>query len=157
MKKIIVTSAVILGIIVFVSTGYCFKNEPDGFMGLKWGSKLEELKKQYKTVNRINKSANITWHVPGDGYTTFSGVRTYLTYQYYDDELYLVSIFFKTKEDGKKLEEALKVSYGEPGETYEDNTLWVGDKTHISIDYEKMLLVFYSKAAVSLEELPESE
>lgn len=143
-KRVFLIIMIFTLLLIFTNNGFCMKNEPDGFMGLKWGSSLSELKNKYKKVTLVKKGVS-SWYIANSGYARFSGVLAYLSFQYFQDELLSVSIYF---DDGneEKLEKALIVSYGEPKKKIPDEeTRWSGDTTVILLDYESNMISFWSK------------
>jgi hypothetical protein len=143
MKRSVFSIMLFFTLLIFVGNGYCIKNEPDGFMGLKWGSSLSELQNKYKKVTLVKKGVSNSY-IANSGYAKFSGVLSYLSFQYFQDQFLSVSIYF---DDGneEKLEKALIISFGEPNKKLTTETRWSGEITAILLDYETNMISFWSK------------
>ena len=143
MRKISILIILIASLLLIAKSGHTFSNEPKGFFALDWGSSAADLKKVYKDSELI-KDGKIQWYIPNSGYAQFSGVMARITYQYFNDELFFVNIYYNNSEDGEKLVSALKVTYGDPDVIKEDSFEWRGSVTSITISKTNRVISFWS-------------
>ncbi len=145
---------IFLSLILMTNNGFCFPNEPKGFFSLNWGAPLSDLKTQFRKV-KLLKDGDIKWYLVNSGYAQFSGEMTYLTYQFYEDKLCFVNIYFDEKSQDTLLN-ALKVTYGEPAKKYANGSAeWAGKVTGIHIEVEKNMISFWSKEIMTKRQLKE--
>ena len=144
MKRFIIV-VIFLTLLCIPISAFSFKNEPDGFRGIKWGthiSKIENMvfgftwegKKLYTRKGEENKI----------GDADIEGI----SYEFYNDKLSGLSIIIKGYSNFYKIREALFHAYGtvkhEKGYsknsgTFVDIYKWVGKKVTIELEYEESI------------------
>ncbi len=133
----------LFGLLFVATSAFAFPNETDNFFGLKWGSGLDVLEGKYKNIKLI-KDGDIKWYIANSGYTKFSGVTTYLTYQYYHGKFLFANVYFDEGND-VALKKALIVTYGEPTRVRDNGFEWEGKQMGIFLDPAKKLISIWSK------------
>lgn len=125
---------VVIGALLLVSSiALAYQNEPDGFRGIKWGTRLSV---HAKEMTLKEKSKDETYYTrKGDKLELGGAKLTELSYGYWNDQL--VSIIMETSghDDKAALIEAFRKQYGpgsQPAE-FSDEYRWRGPTTNINL------------------------
>ncbi len=137
MKRIwaITVSAVL--VVAVAGTVGAFRNEPDGFRGIKWGTKIGALTgMEFVRV----EGAETSYIRPDEKLKIGDAVIERITYGFYRDEFYKVTIQFKGLMNYLHLKKTLTDLYGDgdniPGT---DVHTWTGRKTVVVVEFKGML------------------
>jgi hypothetical protein len=114
-----------------------FPNEPDGFRGIKWGTKITLLSGMELVRNGCAEKYYIR---SGDKLKVGEAVVEKITYGFYRDEFFKVTIRFKGLMNYLDLKQTLFGVYGE-GEQFpgRDIYTWRGKQVFVTIEFKGML------------------
>ena len=142
-----VRAIAVLAILVMVVSGcpqkprvlpdIAFPNEPDGFRGIKWGTKITHLSGMALVRNEGMEKYYIK---PDEKLKVGEAVVERITYGFYRDEFFRVTIHFKGLMNYLDLKQTLFGVYGE-GEQFpgRDIYTWRGKQVFITIEFKGML------------------
>jgi len=114
-----------------------FPNEPDGFRGIKWGTNIARL----SGMELIRSEGAEKYYIrPEDKLKVGEAVVERITYGFYRDEFFNVTIHFKGLMNYLDLKQTLFGVYGE-GEQFpgKDIFTWRGKQVFITIEFKGML------------------
>lgn len=136
--KILSTMAVAAALMVMVPGAVdAFRNEPDGFRGIKWGTKIGALGGMEFVRG---EGAEKYYARPDEKLKVGDAVIERITYGFYRDEFYKVTIRFKGLMNYLHLKKTLTDLYGDgdniPGT---DVYSWSGKKVAVVIEFKGML------------------
>jgi hypothetical protein len=125
--------SIVLGASIFFSSNvaFGFKNEPDGFRGIKWGTPIAKNASEMTRVAKVHGGHTI-YRRKGDKMHIGGAELKSIGYGYYEGNFY--SAFIETSELEKKaLLAALTSQFGEPEQKnkYIERYQWDGKKTFI--------------------------
>ncbi len=128
------TIIITLGIMIFGGAGrsMAFRNEPDGYGGVAWGTPLNEFITSGTT--HLKKKGTIYY---GE---LMYGVEVDVGYEFHNDRLYGVVIDFPEKER-KKIIKYFTKKYGEPTKKKRNRMTWLGAKTKIEVKRKDVEIV----------------
>lgn len=113
MKIFLIKFGVIFITVIILEYGKVLgAEEPDGFMGMKWGESIEQCKKKELFVKEELVKGNLI-KVIGKG-SSIGEIGVEVFYFFYKDKLYSVTAKFYGEEDFESLSIALKDKYGKP-------------------------------------------
>lgn len=121
------------------SVGFTFKNEPDGFRGLKWGNPPTK-----NMVFYYNFGENINiYFLPGEKLSIGRAQFTKIHYWFHDKRLAGVSMSFDGKENFDLLESICQYRFGTETTRIEDTMyefylMWKGKMALITLLYDSM-------------------
>jgi len=115
MKGIITYSLWTILIFVWLISLSLAVEQPNGFMGMKWGESIEQCKKKGLFVKIRMEQGNVTMVVGKDSSIGKIGVGVH--YFFYKNKLYSVFTKFLSENDFNSLILLLKEKYGEPKST----------------------------------------
>jgi hypothetical protein len=114
-----------------------FPNEPDGFRGIKWGTKIARL----SGMELVRNGGAEKYYIrPEDKLKVGEAVVERITYGFCRDEFFKVTIHFKGLMNYLDLKQTLFGVYGE-GEQFpgKDIYTWRGRQVFITIEFKGML------------------
>jgi len=151
-KRLLIISSVFI-IVISVTSAFAFNNETDGFRGMRWGTKLSEVRDSFDLCNEIGeglRGPGWTVCVPLEKDKSFGKAKAGdFLYSFWRNKFHSVEMYFK-KDDCKSVQEALNAEHGKPmreviREVYQDKVyLWAGDKTKIQFEYKFCTLLYLS-------------
>ena len=157
-------------VLIFLITGIgfasqdeiAFKNEPDGFRGLKWGdAPTEDMIFYHQEVGEYSPNKG-NYYMQGllvDKLNIGSAKIRSISYIFnlYSNQFYKVNLFFNSETNFKILKIICEGKYGKP--TLEDKYLlcWFGDKANVSLYFnsKKKEGLFMIESTKILPERPE--
>lgn len=140
-KKIFVATNLMLITLVILSTGtsYAFKNEPDGFRGIKWGTDINTL----SNMTVVNSDGDThTYERTGDEMKIGNAELAVLTYFFWKGKLCGIAIKTKGYTNWSALRNAVFAKFGKGYQRnrYIEDYLWGSPskgKTLISLEYNE--------------------
>lgn len=143
-KRIILLFASVASMTILLS-GICyadtFKNEPDGFRDLKWGSSFEDVKDNLTYVSTDPSFGGINIYTRNtDDLAIGSGNAQSIEYLYWQGKLYGIYIKMTGYSNWYGIHSALTERFGNgyKPNRYMDNYIWFGDKTLIQSEYREI-------------------
>ena len=129
---------IVLAVSLVVSLpAFAFQNEPDGFRGIKWGTRISELSdmrltedsKEERYYTRLNDKMQI-------GSTEIERI----VYGFYKDRFFVVIVTCRHHDNFSKLRETLFQLYGSgysPNPAVE-KYYWMGDSVNVVLDFKEV-------------------
>ncbi|GEM_PF-1512548 len=109
-----------------------FKNEPDGFRGIKWTSSVSSLNRS----RLVKDKGNYKEYVKEDDTLEISGVKLEkIAYSFYKEQLESVTITVKGKENFDNLKAITFQKFGEGRQKDSNQWFWEGKITSMSLQY----------------------
>jgi len=109
------------------ANGQTFKNEPDGFRGIKWGDSIDKFKDNLTSQLR-HKDGSVSYEIYNDNMKIGTAKLRAVTYFFFD-KTFIGSRILITRDQKDKLTAALKNKFGKPSAV--DNReiyVWGGKK-----------------------------
>ncbi len=133
-----------------------YKNQPQGFEGIKWGAEIKELKKVGKDFKANNKSERLgEFILVGDAKTFMDVPIIEKRYSFWQNQLLAVYVHYKNDANKDLIYQKIKSEYGEPTNGRYDLAkkmqyyIWAGEKTHIIlydfVEKRESFVLFASK------------
>ena len=130
-----------IGILIVLSVPcltFAFKNEPDGFRGIQWGTTIDTLSEfvltgDTHTYTRLYIKKNDKKTL---GYADLSAI-TYITYK---QQFCSVMISFSELDNFLKIKDTFfnLYGYGDRNSQSVEGYIWIGSKVVITLDYNKL-------------------
>lgn len=115
-----------------------FKNEPDGFRGMKWETDISTLSGMRCTINPLDSNENVCRKKRDK--LQISGVKLrFITYEFYKDKFSAVTIFTKGPVNFNAIKDIFFMKFGSGKQENEaiKNWYWTGDITNVILDYHE--------------------
>ncbi|MCX5834952.1 MAG: hypothetical protein NTV99_10685 [Deltaproteobacteria bacterium] len=114
-----------------------FPNEPDGFRGIKWGTKITRL----SGMEFVRSEGAEKYYIrPDDKLKVGEAVVERITYGFYRDEFFKVTIYVKGLKNYLDLKQTFSGVYGEGDNVFgKDFYTWPGKQVFITIEFKGML------------------
>ncbi|OGF64062.1 MAG: hypothetical protein A2Y62_15490 [Candidatus Fischerbacteria bacterium RBG_13_37_8] len=118
-----------------------FKNEPDGFRGIRWGTSVKKAKlidKRTGARSPLDNSTIYLWEFELENYKLHGIKAKRIEYHYWDDKFERARIFFTGYDDYLTLLENLFNEYGEITEKAEFMHEWRGSRSCMLLTYDSV-------------------
>ena len=132
-SRVCIIAVALLWLVTVPVSAPAFSNEPDGFRGIKWGTKIG----QAQGMVLVEDKGNEKYYARPDDKMKIGDARVdKIVYGFYRDEFFTVTIGFSTLMHFMSLKETLTNLYSEWAQQKEkDKYYWAGTKVYVSIDY----------------------
>jgi len=135
MRRIAVVAVLVMAL-AFCGTAFAFENEPEGFRGLKWGSRpttdMVLLKGTYsrKTYTRADEKLSL-----GGAELVEITYWFFLEKGGYQEKFMVAFLSFEGGENHTTLKNICKEKFGEPSKDRFNQLMWTGARSGIILDY----------------------
>jgi hypothetical protein len=139
--------------------------EPDGFRGIAWGTPIGEvdglefsregtaaLRELYQRTNREAAAQVAVYSRPADRLKIGDATMTRIYYYFYKDMFYGATAYFTGKDNYRKLLEACRKKFGEPGLIEEERMVWEGELASIFLSAKGFLTIDSEEIKRQMEE-----
>ena len=140
-KSIILAIAMFVLFILSCPTSAAYKNEPDGFRGITWGTELETVKDNMVFKRTDSSYGGIHFYTKKDDDMTIGAAKLdMIQYGFWQGKFYVVYIYVDGYSNWSGVQEALTAKFGGgyKHNRYLEEYYWFGDKTTISSEYREI-------------------
>ncbi len=144
-------------------TELTFKNEPDGFRGIKWGTDISTLSGMTCAANPFDSNIKFCTR-KNDRLQIGKAKLSAIVYQFYKDKFYIVAISTNNPINFDALKDVVFVKFGDGRQPnkYIKRWVWFGDMANIGLEYNESsqtgtLLIFSQKISLQIEEVKKQE
>ena len=115
-----------------------FKNEPDGFGGIKWGTDISTLSGMKCAINPLDSNIN-SCRKKKDKLQIGGAKLSIISYEFYKDKFSSVTIFTEGPVNFNAIKDVffMKFGSGKQENEYIKRWYWTGDITNIVLDYNE--------------------
>jgi hypothetical protein len=160
MKKFLCYLIILIIVLFFTVNSFAFKNEPDGFRGVKWGTTIKSFKK-LKKLKDLN--GDVVYQRPNEKLKIGNVELLYINFKFWHGKFSEVWIHANGKSVYSDLKNIVfaKFGKGEKRNKYDFvGYQWIGKKTIMYLNYyksvERAILIMYG-SDILLEKIRERE
>jgi len=124
--------------VILTGCGVGFKNEPDNFRGIKWGTNIKDLSDFTLIVNSDNEK---TYFRNNDKKQIGDANIDVIAYNFYKDRFYSAGITYKSDSNHQKIKQTLFSIYGRGYQEneYISHYVWRGENVELIFSYKDIL------------------
>lgn len=158
-KRLVVFVPIICLIFVASAIAWNFKNEPDGFRGIKWGDDISTLKEMIYVKTDPSYGGVKLYSKKGDSLEIGNAKLKFVYYDFWQNKFCGVRISFKGTVNWINLKDIMFEKFGDGAKPnrFMESYLWDGDRSRISLEYKKiqdmgMLWIYSAEISKQQEE-----
>ncbi len=160
MRKVTAATTVLVALIVLVLSleAFAFKNEPDGFRGLKWGDPPKEEMEYLGDISEGNRD-EANYKLRSDKMFIANAQFYEIVYLFHEGRFLSAILFFRGEKNYDLLEALCNERYGKA--EFEEGLCttfdWLGKKSFIMLSYNTVLEIGFLSLASTVMLLEKSE